>query len=251
MKRRWKVVMFATILSTSCSLTALADWYQKPDGNWIYYNDDGTLKAEQWLQQGDDWYYFDYEGLMRRSTLKEINGDSYYFLADGKMATNQWVTYYNDYFYAGADGKILKNTQTPDGYWVLANGRWDESIPQWKTPEEAATQESAETSYGGYGDIITYQAAHSLSDGQKQKLWEKTIKRTKDRLKYPNTSRFPEWNHEGISFNVFYNEKTGEDTISVSGWCEAKNGMGNYIERSIHTYYDYNTWEAITIVSFD
>ncbi|MDF2885371.1 MAG: hypothetical protein K0R54_5944, partial [Clostridiaceae bacterium] len=26
------------------------------------------------------------------------------------------------WYYAGADGKILRNTYTPDGYWVDSNG---------------------------------------------------------------------------------------------------------------------------------
>lgn len=115
---------------------------------------------------------------------------------------------------------------TPDGYTVDANGAWDQSIPQ-KTQEQR---------------IAEWEAKQFLPDEKKQALWEKTKQEAKKRLKYPNTSRFPEWTHEGVSFTVF-DDKDGREKIEVKGWCEAKNGVGNYLEISIEAFYYSDTSE--------
>ena len=54
------------------------------------------------------------------------DGSLYYVNADGQMVENQWINIGGTYYYAGNGGAILKNTTTPDGYYVDANGVWDQ-----------------------------------------------------------------------------------------------------------------------------
>lgn len=76
----------AAVLTTMCSMTALAGEWQKSlkDGveSWWYDNQDGTYAKSGWSQIDGSWYYFDEAGWM------------------------------------------LSNTTTPDGYQVSASGAW-------------------------------------------------------------------------------------------------------------------------------
>ncbi len=56
--------------------------------------------AGQWISAGDNWYYL---------------GDN------NTYVTNTWVGNY----YLGSDGVMLKDTYTPDGYYVDKYGKWD------------------------------------------------------------------------------------------------------------------------------
>ncbi|MGL5436194.1 MAG: hypothetical protein ACRDBO_12480 [Lachnospiraceae bacterium] len=53
---------------------------------------------------------------------------------------------------------------------------------------------------------------------------------------YP-TSKFPEWDDEGITY--FRSEE--DNLVYVTGWCKAKNKTGNYVEVSIRAYLYANT----------
>ena len=76
----------AAVLTTVCSMTALAGEWQKSlkDGveSWWYDNQDGTYAKSGWSQIDGAWYYFDEAGWM------------------------------------------LSNTTTPDGYQVGTSGAW-------------------------------------------------------------------------------------------------------------------------------
>jgi len=99
MKKR--LAMIATIIF-SLSLTLFAaradEWKQEPDGRWWYQHDDGGYTSNDW---------------------EEIDGVWYYFYSDGYMAHDTWI---GDY-YVGSDGGMLKDTTTPDGFRVGADGK--------------------------------------------------------------------------------------------------------------------------------
>lgn len=97
-------VIIATIISASMTLSPLANgWYQGDDGLWRYQRKDGSMGSNLWAKSGDDWFY-----------LKE----------DGTMAMNQWIETDGAYYYVDAKGAMMKNTITPDGYYVGVNGKW-------------------------------------------------------------------------------------------------------------------------------
>lgn len=95
---------------------------------WNYFGDN-YLRKEEWFDVDGKLYYerpYDYgydDCLGGISTNEEIEG--YFLGSNGAAIKNSWGTdIYGYWYYTGSDGKILKNTITPDGYKVDANGRW-------------------------------------------------------------------------------------------------------------------------------
>ena len=52
------------------------------------------------------------------------NGAWYYFSSSGAMAKNRWALDNGKWFYLGESGFMLRDTVTPDGYRVNADGAW-------------------------------------------------------------------------------------------------------------------------------
>lgn len=101
-KHCFKVIMVGAILSVAMQLNVYAgEWAQVGD-NWVYYNDDGSLKTG-WFNDVNNsaWYYFDDNGVMVKGTWIESDGKQYYISDDGKM---------------------LVNAVTPDGQYVNRSG---------------------------------------------------------------------------------------------------------------------------------
>lgn len=226
MNKNWKVIFFSFLLSITISFNAFAEvgWVKNENDKWNYYNSNGELVRNEWVQIGNDKYRINAQGVMYENCLIGVDGNMYYMGDDGKMVVNQWIQYSNLDYYAGTDGIILKSTITPDGYTVGANGVWDQSIPQQPTMQPEINTNVCETSE------IT------LTETAKKNIWDATIKATKFKLIYPNTAKFPEWDQEGISFDIANVE--GKEIIYVRGWCEAKNKIGNYMEVSILAIYE-------------
>ena len=77
-------------------------WIQS-NGRWWYKHSDGSYTTNGWMEKiNGTWYYFDSQGWMKTGWFKE-NGKWYYLASSGKM---------------------LRNTYTPDGYYVDASGAW-------------------------------------------------------------------------------------------------------------------------------
>lgn len=100
------------------------------NGDWYYFGSNGARKYN-WVQDKGKWYYMspNDEGKLVMKQWKDMDGTRYYFDSAGEMATG-WKTLPNPNgsglgsYYFRADGALLRNTTTPDGYWVDANGRW-------------------------------------------------------------------------------------------------------------------------------
>lgn len=102
-----------------------------------------SLMSGSWLNTENGWEYREESGEPLFDTWAEIDGIKYYFTPDGYLATgwfehsgNQyyadengtlitgWFQYDNQWYYFTEDGICLKNTTTPDGYYVDENGIW-------------------------------------------------------------------------------------------------------------------------------
>lgn len=105
------------------------------DGN-IYYYEKGDTPYIGWLTKDDKTYYFNADGIMITDVWYVVDGKQYCFLEDGSVAMNQWVGEH----YLDENGQKLKNTFSPDGFWIDANGTKDTTI-------------SLETSIEGLSDL--------------------------------------------------------------------------------------------------
>ena len=100
---------------------AMTTGWQKVNGTWYLMRDSGAM-ATGWQKVGNSWYWFNASGAMATGWQK-VNGRWYWLDTSGAMASGRWVGNY----YVGPDGTMLTNTVTPDGYRVLADGKWDGS----------------------------------------------------------------------------------------------------------------------------
>lgn len=186
-----------------------------------------------WYQEEGRWKYRLPDQNRCEGRIIYIDGYEYCFGNDGFMQTG-WFLFGKSYYYADENGHILSNTMTPDGYWLGEHGVWDQSVPRWTNPNEQKAAEQAQAAEDARKKTEEDEALQqSLTDEQKQHIWENVIAATRQRLKNPRTAKFPEWNDQFIKYRVMLPEDGREEYVIVNGWCEAKNGLGNYLEISI------------------
>ena len=116
--------------------TANGQWIQNATG-WWFKNEDGTYPANEWkkltFNGKTDWYRFNADGYMATGWFTAADGNIYYLNPisngfQGAMLTGwQLIDGFWYYFNPVDDaiqGAMYRNTTTPDGYQVDANGRW-------------------------------------------------------------------------------------------------------------------------------
>ena len=121
------------VLGVDRSLSG-GQWVQDEKG-WWYKRPDGSYPKNSWGYEAYNgksyWYYFLDSGYMATGWV-EVNGSKYYLFPNsdgwkGRMLTGwQWIDgncYYLD-TQGQNEGALYRNTTTPDGYAVDAEGRW-------------------------------------------------------------------------------------------------------------------------------
>lgn len=99
-------------------------WQQDSSG-WYYIKSNGSRAANEWLTINGKEYWFDSNQYMATGWRQFVGGIWYYFKNDGSLAKSQWVqNSQGQWFYVGTNGEMLKNTTTPDGFYVNASGVW-------------------------------------------------------------------------------------------------------------------------------
>ena len=85
------------------------DQFEKIDGVWYYFDENGYMLAEHWKKHKDGkWYWFDKSGAMATG-WKLISNKWYYFKEDGEMVTG-WVKYQDTWYYLDSkDGNMVSN----------------------------------------------------------------------------------------------------------------------------------------------
>ena len=126
MRKQTKVVAVtsaAALLAIGASMTSFAatGWVQE-NGEWFWYDRDGSRVEDEWKKSGDDWYWLDSEenGAMALDKLIEDDGDTYYVNSTGAMVRNAWVSIVNEdqdddedpaeynWYYFQSNGKAYK-----------------------------------------------------------------------------------------------------------------------------------------------
>ena len=121
------------VLGVDRSLSG-GQWVQDEKG-WWYKRADGSYPKNSWGYEAYNgksyWYYFLDSGYMATGWM-DVNGSKYYLFPNsdgwkGRMLTGwQWIDgncYYLDP-QGQNEGALYRNTITPDGYAVDAEGRW-------------------------------------------------------------------------------------------------------------------------------
>lgn len=84
------------------------------EGHWNYFASSGAMKTG-WVKDKDTWYYLDKEGVMLTG-LQEINGSRYYLNASGAMQTG-WKWLDNHYYYFATSGAMKTGWFKDKGLW--------------------------------------------------------------------------------------------------------------------------------------
>ena len=100
---------------------SMATGWLKNGGSWYYLNNSGSM-ATGWLKDSGTWYYLKDSGSMATGWVKD-SGSWYYLKNSGSMATG-WVKDSGKWYYLASSGNMLRNTRTPDGYYVDDSGAW-------------------------------------------------------------------------------------------------------------------------------
>ena len=121
------------VLGVDRSLSG-GQWMQDEKG-WWYKRADGSYPKNSWGYEAYNgksyWYYFLDSGYMATGWV-DVNGSKYYLFPNsdgwkGRMLTGwQWIDgncYYLD-SQGQNEGALYRNTTTPDGFTVDAEGRW-------------------------------------------------------------------------------------------------------------------------------
>lgn len=114
----------ALIMSTGMISSWAAGWEQS-NGEWVYYNSDGSLVTYDWKKGADGkWRYLDGSGSMAvNSWVDEV----YYVDGDGIMVAEKWLELDGDYsgqtedtrwYYFLSSGKAVTDT------WKKLNDKW-------------------------------------------------------------------------------------------------------------------------------
>ena len=116
-KTKWFIIPCAALGLTlgSALVSYAATGWAEENGEWVYYQKDGSKAADVFAKSGSNWFYLDSDGTMAKSQLIEKDDNYYYVNSAGAMVTNEWREIENED--AGGD--------EPDTYWyyLQSNGK--------------------------------------------------------------------------------------------------------------------------------
>ena len=115
---------------------AATGWVQE-NGEWFWYDRDGSRVEDEWKKSGNDWYWLDSEenGAMALDKLIEDDGDTYYVNSTGVMVRNAWVSIVNEdqdddddpaeynWYYFQSNGKAYKKGDSGSTRFRTINGK--------------------------------------------------------------------------------------------------------------------------------
>lgn len=91
----------------------LTGW-QKIDGKWYYYNENGVAK-KGWQSVGGKWYYLDATGVMVTG-WRQVKGIWYYLESNGAMVTG-WKQVKGIWYYFESSGAMVTGWKQVKGIW--------------------------------------------------------------------------------------------------------------------------------------
>ena len=228
MRKQTKLVAVASaaaLLAIGASMTSFAatGWVEE-NGEWFYYEKDGSKAEDAWKKSGDKWFWLDSEenGAMAIDKLVVDDDNTYYVDSTGAMVANTWVKVVNEeqddeddpaeynYYYMQSNGKAYKTGddnatrfKTIDGkrYSFDADGKmlygWVNGQSERLSGDDEWANESADVYYLGNWD-----------DGAMKTGWQKISvydDSESDDMDY--------WFWFKSNGKRFYNDKASEDNV--------------------------------------
>lgn len=95
-----------------------------PDGYRV--DAKGKWVTGAWVEDSKGWKYVFKDGYFHQNGWTTVSEKRFHFKKDGYLSVSTWIK--NEY--VDHNGFVLKNTTTPDGYRVDANGQWIKA--SWK-----------------------------------------------------------------------------------------------------------------------
>ena len=92
------------------------DAWINDQGTWYFMDDEGVMFNQTWLYQGGSWYAFKSSGAMISADWLYDNGSWYYLKDSGSMATG-WLKNGGSWYYLEDSGSMATG-------WVKDNGSW-------------------------------------------------------------------------------------------------------------------------------
>lgn len=123
--KRIGIPLAAAAFSAGLSMVSFGatGWVQE-DGEWCYYNSDGSKATDEFKKSGDNWFYLDSDGIMLRSSIVEKDDNYYYVNSAGAMVSNEWREVENEdggsdepdtwWYYLQSNGKAVKASDSGD-----------------------------------------------------------------------------------------------------------------------------------------
>ena len=89
-KTKWFIIPCAALGLTlgSALVSYAATGWAEENGEWVYYQKDGSKAADVFAKSGSNWFYLDSDGTMAKSQLIEKDDNYYYVNSAGAMVTN-------------------------------------------------------------------------------------------------------------------------------------------------------------------
>ena len=82
MKRqtKWFLIPCAAMALTmgSALVSFAATGWAEENGEWVYYNNDGSKATDVFKKSGNNWFYLDSDGIMAKNQLIEDDGNYFY-----------------------------------------------------------------------------------------------------------------------------------------------------------------------------
>lgn len=190
-------------------------WNKNADGKWVYRMMDGHLMMSMWA---------------------DIDGKTYYFANDGTMLTG-WMRINRKWYYFGTDGALYRNTITPDGCQVDAEGAW---IVDGAVVVDEAAQKNRKIDEANVTLIKEFKINLSENDAGRQKIKVPEFKNGKEAIisNVVYSKPYEEWKPgETVMIHVVYSAVSGcsfDDDVKFScSRAVVKSNSGDKLTRTV------------------
>ena len=96
---------------------AVNEW-QKDSKGWRYLGSDGKMVYSRWILDKNVWYYLDSNGYMSKNTWAKDSKGYMWLGSDGRIVKNVWKKFNNNWYYLKSNGYRATNE------WVKINNKW-------------------------------------------------------------------------------------------------------------------------------